>query len=132
MNQSGRSIKACLDFYGINAANLLIVHDDIDLSVGRIRVVRGGGGGGHKGVLSVIEQTGSSLFARVKVGVGRPRCGEAIEEYVLSPFYREEGRIMEEVIRVSVRACELFLSEGLDSAMNQINWQNIGEKEENN
>lgn len=132
MNQSGRSIKACLDFYGIDAANLLVVHDDIDLPVGRIRVVRGGGGGGHRGVLSVIEQTGSSLFARVRIGVGRPRYGEPIEEYVLSSFYREEGSIMDEVVRVAVRGCELFLTEGLDSAMNQINWQKIGEKEVKN
>jgi len=129
MNQSGRSIKACLDFYGINPEDLLVVHDDIDLSVGRIKVVRAGGSGGHKGINSIIDHTGTREFTRLKIGVGRPRRGESIEEYVLRPFYGEERRIMEEVTRISVRACELFISEGMDSAMNQINWQNIGDKE---
>jgi len=129
MNQSGRSIKACLDFYGINPKDLLVIHDDIDLPVGRLKVVSIGGSGGHKGVISIIDQIGTREFTRLKIGVGRPRRGETVEEYVLSPFYGEERKIMEEVIRISVRACELFISEGVDSAMNQINWQNIRDKE---
>lgn len=129
MNQSGMSIKACVDFFNIDTEDLLIVHDDLDLSVGRIKVVRNGGGGGHKGVISVIEHMGTRRFNRLKVGIGRPRYGEPIEEYVLSPFYSEERKIIEEVIQRSVGVCELFLSEGVDSAMNQINCKNLADKE---
>ena len=129
MNQSGRSVKACLDFYGISPKDLLVVHDDLDLPLGRIKVVRGGGSGGHKGVTSVIAHAGTLEFARVKIGIGRPRRAESIEQYVLSPFYGEERPVVEEVLRTAIQACELFVSEGVDSAMNQINRQNIGEKE---
>ena len=132
MNRSGQSIKACLDFYRLKAEHILVVHDDIDLPLGRVRVVRKGGGGGHRGVLSIGDQLGTRAFSRVKIGVGRPRCGESIETYVLSPFYREEREVVEEVIRRSVQACELFVSEGVGSAMNQINCKNLAHKEVTN
>jgi PTH1 family peptidyl-tRNA hydrolase len=125
MNQSGRSIRACLDFYSLQTENILVVHDDIDIPVGRIKVVRNGGAGGHKGILSLIHYLGTSEFPRVKIGVGRPRHLESIEDYVLSPFYRDEEEIIERVIRLAVRACELFVSEGVESAMNHINYENL-------
>ena len=125
MNQSGKSIKACADFYKLDIANILVVHDDIDLSVGKIKVVRDGGAGGHKGVLSIIEHLGTRSFPRVKIGVGRPGYGESTEDYVLSPFYRDEKEIMERVIQMGVRACKLFISNGVESAMNDINCQNL-------
>jgi PTH1 family peptidyl-tRNA hydrolase len=129
MNQSGKSIKACLDVYQLKAENLLVIHDDIDLPVGRVKVVRNGGSGGHKGVTSIIEHLGTREFSRVKVGIGRPRYGETVERYVLSPFYRDDKEIIEEVIEMSVRACELFVSEGVVAAMNHINWENMADKE---
>ena len=75
MNRSGQSIKACVDSYGLETGNILIIHDDIDLSVGKVKVVRNGGAGGHKGVLSVIHHLGTNEFVRVKIGIGRPRYG---------------------------------------------------------
>ena len=125
MNQSGRSIRACLDFYSLQTENILVVHDDIDIPVGRIKVVRNGGAGGHKGILSLIHYLGTREFPRVKVGVGRPRHLESIEDYVLSPFYGDEKKIIERVIQMAVRACELFVSEGVESAMNHINCENL-------
>ena len=129
MNESGKSVKACVDFYGIQVGDILVVHDDIDLPVGRIKVARSGGGGGHKGVLSTIRHLGTNGFARVKIGIGRPRHGESIEDYVLSPFYSDEKDAIGEMIRLGVRACELFISNGVESAMNTINCQNLTSKE---
>ena len=125
MNQSGKSVKACADFYKLDIANILVVHDDIDLPVGKIKVVRQGGAGGHKGVLSIIDHLGTRSFPRVKIGVGRPCYGESTEDYVLGPFYRDEREIMERVIQMGVRACKLFIADGIESAMNDINCQNL-------
>jgi PTH1 family peptidyl-tRNA hydrolase len=121
MNLSGKSIKACADFYDIKTKDILIIHDDLDLSVGKTKVVRQGGAGGHKGVTSVIDHLGSTLFPRIKIGIGRPRYGENIEDYVLEPFYDDQKEPMEKAIRLAVHACRLFVDNGLEYTMNQIN-----------
>jgi PTH1 family peptidyl-tRNA hydrolase len=126
MNQSGKSIKACVDFFHVREENILVIHDDIDLPVGKIRMVRGGGAGGHKGVLSITHHLGAREFPRLKIGVGRPRYSEeSIEDYVLSPFYGDEKKIIEKTIKMAVRACEMFIADGIDSTMNRINNQNL-------
>jgi len=132
MNLSGQSVKACVDYYDLTDTDVLVIHDDIDLPVGRIKVAINGGAGGHKGVLSIIQHLGSMKFSRIKVGIGRPRFGERIEDYVLSPFYNDEKEIMERVTRMAVRACELVVSEGVEQAMSQINCQNLLNKEVRN
>jgi peptidyl-tRNA hydrolase, PTH1 family len=128
MNLSGKSVKGCADLYGVEARDILVVHDDLDISLGRVKVTENGGAGGHKGVLSVIEQLGDSGFARVKIGIGRPRYGETIEDFVLSPFYEDEKDTIDQVVRLAVRACELFVLEGVESAMNYVNRQNLAKE----
>ena len=103
-----------------------------DIPLGRIKVVRDGGAGGHKGVASIIRHLGSTGFPRVKVGIGHPRTGETVEDYVLAPFYDHEKGLAERAIRVAVNACSLFVLEGVESAMNQINCLNLVNKEEIN
>lgn len=126
MNQSGKSIRACVDYFDLRAENILVIHDDIDLPVGKMRILRDGGAGGHKGVLSVVHHLGTREFQRLKIGVGRPRYnGESIENYVLSPFYSDEKEIIQKMIQLAIRACELFIAYGIDSAMNEINYQNL-------
>ena len=132
MNLSGQSVRACVDYYDLTDTEVLVIHDDIDLPVGRIKVVVNGGAGGHKGVLSIIEHLNSMQFPRIKVGIGRPRFGESIEDYVLAPFYSDEKKTMERVIRMAVQACELVVSEGVEPAMNKINCQNLLNKEVRN
>jgi len=132
MNQSGRAVKACADFFHLSPNRILVVHDDLDLPVGKIKVVRNGGPGGHKGVLSIIEHLGSREFPRIKIGIGRPRYGESPEDYVLAPFYEDESEIMLRVFKVAVQACRLFIFDGIESAMNQINHQIFTEEEEKN
>jgi PTH1 family peptidyl-tRNA hydrolase len=126
MNESGKSIRECVDYFDLRAEDILVIHDDIDLPLGKIRVVRNGGAGGHKGILSVVHHLGTREFPRLKIGVGRPRNdGESIEDYVLSSFYPDEKEIIQEVLQLAIRACEVFIAHGIDSAMNEINSQNL-------
>jgi PTH1 family peptidyl-tRNA hydrolase len=127
MNLSGVSIESCANFYRIEPENILVVHDDVDLPVGRVRLVKNGGAGGHKGVLSIFEFLGTRQFNRLKVGIGRPRREEPVDEFVLSPFYEEDKLIVEKVINLSERACEIFMTEGMAVAMNQVNRQNLAQ-----
>ena len=129
MNHSGLAVKACVDHFDVDPQGLLVVHDDLDLPVGRLKVVRRGGSGGHKGVESIIENLETDGFPRVKIGIGRPRFGESVDKFVLSPFYEDELEIMEKVVDSAVRACELFVSMGVEAAMNRINCQNLANKE---
>ena len=127
MNLSGHSVKKCADFFKLKEENILIIHDDLDLPVGRIKVVRHGGSGGHKGVQSIIDHLGSSQFPRVKIGIGRPQCGEDTEDYVLSLFYDDQKDVMEMVIQQSVKACRSFVLDGVEVVMNHFNNQNLKE-----
>ena len=125
MNKSGESVRDCIHHYDLETTKLLVVHDDLDLPLGKIKVVRNGGAGGHKGVSSIIHLLGSSEFSRVKIGIGRPRHKEAVVDYVLSCFYDDEKKLAEEVIRMAVTASEMFVMEGVQAAMNHINCRRL-------
>jgi len=121
MNLSGQSVKACADYYRIPLGAILVVHDDIDLPLERLKATAGGGAGGHKGVASVIRHLGSGDFPRLKIGIGRPRFGEPVDRYVLSRFYADEAEIVERVLQAADEGCERFVVEGIERLMNQIN-----------
>ena len=125
MNLSGISIRNCADFYGLDTEDILIIHDDLDLPLGRVKAAKNGGAGGHRGILSIIEHLGNVDFSRIKIGIGRPRMGEPIEEYVLSSFYEDEKDTMQKVIHLAVNACRLFIDEGIESTMNKVNCQDF-------
>ena len=73
MNESGRAVRACIAHYDLGIENILVIHDDLDLPVGRVKVVRQGGAGGHRGISSLIQHLGTNQFSRVKLGIGRPK-----------------------------------------------------------
>jgi PTH1 family peptidyl-tRNA hydrolase len=125
MNLSGESVRACASYYTLETSRILVIHDDLDIPLGRIKVVQESGAGGHKGVSSIIRQLGTTGFCRVKVGIGRPRYGEAVENFVLAPFYADERQLAQQAIRAAVNACERLVLEGVESAMNHINRQNL-------
>ena len=125
MNKSGESVRDCIRHYHLDIARLLVIHDDLDLPLGKIKVVGNGGAGGHKGVSSIIHLLGSSEFSRVKIGIGRPRHGEAVADYVLNCFYDDEKKLAEKVIRMVIKASELFVLEGVEAAMNHINCRRL-------
>lgn len=130
MNESGRSVRACVDYFRIEPENILVVHDDLDLDLGRIKVARNGGGGGHKGILSIFQHLGTKAFNRAKIGVGRPRFSEPVDEFVLRPFYQDDHGTVEKVIEGAVKACEVFVGQGITQAMNVMNRLNFADKEE--
>ncbi|MBM4387499.1 MAG: aminoacyl-tRNA hydrolase [Deltaproteobacteria bacterium] len=119
MNLSGKPIKRFIDRKGVKMEDLLIIHDDIDLELGRVKMKSGGGDGGHRGLRSIIAETGSRDFSRVRIGVGRPE-GDAVE-HVLSRFGRDETPVFEEAIDAAVKAVDIWLAEGIQRAMNVIN-----------
>lgn len=129
MNLSGNAVKACADYYDVDRRQTLVIHDDLDLPVGRIKVGRKSGSGGHKGVASIIRNLGTVEFPRIKIGIGRPRYGEPVEDFVLAPFYTDQRVVIEKVIQGAVQACALFVSEGVEAAMNAINYQNFVNEE---
>jgi len=97
MNRSGEAVK------GKKAEDLVVIHDDIDLALGTIRVRRGGSSAGHKGVASIIEALGSDDFVRVKIGVSRPPKGVEAERYVLQPFEAGESKVLKKTIDAAVK-----------------------------
>lgn len=125
MNKSGESVRDCIRHYDLEITKLLVIHDDLDLPLGKIKVVRDGGAGGHKGVSSIIHLLGSSEFSRVKIGIGRPRHEEAVVDYVLGCFYDDEKKLAKEIMGMAVTASKLFILEGIEAAMNHINCRRL-------
>ena len=121
MNRSGEAVQEILERMEVAANQLIVVHDDLDLALGRIRLVRSGGAGGHRGVLSIREYLGHSDFPRLKLGIGRPAKGEAVEEYVLGPPYEEQSEAFAKMIVQAAEALKDVVSAGLVAAMNRVN-----------
>ena len=99
MNRSGQSVSQVCTFYKILPENLIVVHDDLDMAPGRVKLVKGGGAGGHNGIKSIVSHIGSNDFYRLKIGIGRPGQGEVhkdfpVEKYVLSSFSADEVEII--------------------------------------
>jgi PTH1 family peptidyl-tRNA hydrolase len=121
MNLSGASVGQACRFFKVPAGQLLVLHDDLDLPLGRIQVRQGGGDGGHKGVRSVLDALGDPGFCRVRVGVGRPPAPEDAVGFVLGGFTREERPLLTEATERAAQAVEVWLREGLVAAMNRFN-----------
>jgi peptidyl-tRNA hydrolase, PTH1 family len=123
MNESGRSVGAILRYTYANSADLVVVHDDLDLPLGAVRVKIGGGHGGHNGLRSIIEHIGTPDFVRVRVGVGRPAPGFDAADYVLSSFTAEERKAAAAAVEKAAEAVKAVVLEGAVKAMNRFNKQ---------
>jgi PTH1 family peptidyl-tRNA hydrolase len=127
MNASGESVHALMQKLNVPAEDVIIIHDDLDLPIGKIRLRFGGGSGGHKGIDSIISRTGTRDFYRVRVGIGRPASDdgtakeEAVISYVLSDFSREEKEIIDKTIPQVCEAVACLITEGITNAMNKFN-----------
>ncbi len=121
MNLSGRSVRSIVNFYKISLADLLLVHDDMNLPTGRLRLRSSGSAGGQKGLQNTIDQLGTSDFARLRVGVGRPPSGVDATNYVLHKFSKAERLKMEECVSRAASAVECWVEEGVEQAMNLFN-----------
>lgn len=120
MNMSGLAVRDALKRYSIQSENLIVIHDDIDMESGKLKIRKKGSSGGHKGVESVIEFTGTKEFVRVKIGIGREE-GVPVEDYVLSKFRKDEIPLVKDAIHRAADAVVTILNEGVDKAMNKFN-----------
>lgn len=120
MNLSGEAVAEARAFYKVPEGSIIVAYDDCDLPVGKIRVRKDGGSGGHRGVNSIISCLGTKDFPRIRLGVGRPAFGDIVG-YVLSPFSKDEQAAVEEMLRRATEAVELLMSSGIDQAMNRFN-----------
>lgn len=120
MNMSGPVIKNILRKFNIQPENLIVVHDDIDMEIGKLKIKRTGSSGGHKGVESIIQSIGSRDFIRLKIGIGREE-GISAEDYVLRRFRRHEITLIKDTIHKAADAICSIVSEGVDKAMNRFN-----------
>jgi PTH1 family peptidyl-tRNA hydrolase len=121
MNASGETLASLRRFYDFAPGELAVVYDDVDLALGRVRVRLGGGAGGHRGVLSLLDRLDGGTFLRVKVGVGRPPMGIATADYVLAAPTADEQKVLAQGIDRAADAIELVITEGVAQAMNRIN-----------
>ncbi len=120
MNMSGPPVHRICRKYDIPPENLIIVHDDLDLEPGRLRIRKSGSSGGHRGVESIIQSIGSREFIRVKVGIGRDPSMTA-EDYVLGKFTKAEMALIKESIARAADAVSCLIAEGVEKAMNRFN-----------
>ena len=119
MNLSGESVAPVVKYHNATAADLLVVQDDIDLPLGRMRIRKGGSCGGHNGVRNIIERLGTQDFVRLKLGVGKDRSD--VIGFVLGKFSPDARKVMDVVVAEAAKAAAAVVSDGPDRAMNAFN-----------
>ena len=116
MNESGKAVKLLTKTYHLSPKTLFVIHDDIDLSLGKIRISVGRGAAGHKGVQSIIDELGNKNFVRFRIGINRFSQNQKLDAFVLKKFTKEEEKILKEVIKKTVEAIECSLKKGIEKA----------------
>ena len=127
MNLSGDSVAPVVKYHNAMAADLLVIHDDIDIAVGKLRIRKSGSCGGHNGIRNIIERLGTQAFARIKIGVGKDRTD--VIGHVLGKFDPETRKVMDIVVAEAAKAAESVLRDGPDRAMNAYNGFNCASSE---
>lgn len=126
MNLSGRSVAAVVRFYKLGAGDVLVIHDDLDLEVGQLRIRASGSAGGHKGLMDVCRQLSTLDVARLRLGIGKVHP-DATVDYVLGRFRPEEGPLIAAAIEAAADAAECWVREGIAAAMNKYNRRRGGQ-----
>lgn len=121
MNESGIAIRACMDWYKIDPSKLVVVYDDMDLELGRLRIREKGSAGGHNGMKSIISHIGTNCFPRVRIGIGRPMIEDKTISHVLNPFKASELKIVSEAVIAGCNAIDEIIKNGVISAQNKFN-----------
>lgn len=121
MNRSGESVKEIKNFYKIPSEQIIVVHDELDISLGNLKIKAGGGTAGHNGLDSIKDSIGSSDFLRVRVGIGKPDLKNKVVNHVLSHFSNEEEALLNETTKKASDAIHEIISNGTDEAMNKYN-----------
>lgn len=126
MNRSGQSVRAVVDWYKLSPADVLVIYDDMDLPIGKLRLRLSGSAGGHNGMKSIISHLGTPLFPRLRLGISRSDIGgnqtnQAVVGHVLGKFAPDERKVMDAAIRLAEEAIEFSLRKGLERAMSLYN-----------
>ncbi|MGL4912997.1 MAG: aminoacyl-tRNA hydrolase [Romboutsia sp.] len=121
MNLSGETLIDIYQYYKVDMDNIIVIYDDIDLDVGKIRIRKKGSGGTHNGMRSIVKCLGSTDFPRVRVGVSKPRQGQDLADFVLSRFRKEEAIDLEIGLEKAYRAVDSIIRENIDISMNKYN-----------
>lgn len=132
MNNSGQAVQLVASYYKIPATDVWIVHDDIDLPLGKMKIRIGGGSGGHRGIESIMKMLGADNFVRFRLGIGKPfkgkdprnkgrRAMEKVDDYVLSPFVPGETHQRKELVKKTTKALEIALEKSIATSMNRFN-----------
>ena len=125
MNRSGPQVQKIAGYFRILCEDMLVVHDDIDLAFGRLKIKEKGGDGGHRGIRSLIDAFGGGDFVRLRIGVGRPETGIGAADYVLGKFTSEERKNLDRIITTAKDAVVTILCKGTKEGMNRFNDKRI-------
>jgi PTH1 family peptidyl-tRNA hydrolase len=120
MNLSGKSVVAAANFYDVEPGAIIVVHDELDIDLGKARVKSGGGHGGHNGLRDIVAKMGTKDFVRIRLGIGRPERGD-VTSHVLAPFRADEMPAVEEMVETACDAIEYVLEHGAAAAQNEFN-----------
>ena len=120
MNESGRQVGPLAKFYSVSPADVIVIHDELDIDFGQIRLKLGGGEGGHNGLRSVVNALGTKDFQRVRIGIGRPPGRKDPAAFVLENFSAAERPEVPTLCEMAADACELLIESGLEPAQNQV------------
>lgn len=121
MNLSGEGVRPLLDYYNIDIEDIVVIYDDLDLPVGKIRLREKGGHGGHNGIRSLIDHLQVKAFKRLRVGIGRPEGSMSVVDYVLGRFSKEQEEDVAHSVQIAADACEKWLEHDFTDVMNTFN-----------
>jgi len=125
MNRSGPLLHNIAEYYRILCEHMLVIHDDIDLAFGRLKIKKKGGDGGHKGVRSIMGAFGSGEFVRLRIGVGRSESNISVTDHVLDRFNADEKKVLDQIITIAREAAVTILCKGAEEGMNRFNDKRI-------
>jgi PTH1 family peptidyl-tRNA hydrolase len=121
MNLSGESVAEVLHFYKLTADDILVIYDDLDLPVGKLRLREKGSAGGHNGIKSLIQHLGTQEFKRIKIGIDRPEPGRSVSDYVIGSFPSSDKPAIDEAVDIAAQACAMWMKDSFSNVMNKFN-----------
>ena len=121
MNLSGNSVRQVIDFYKLDTQNLIVIYDDIDIALGKLRIRKSGSPGTHNGMRNIVWQLSSEDFPRIRIGTDKPKFNMNLADYVLMPFSKDEELLVDKATTAAATAVEKIIKDGIQVAMNEFN-----------
>jgi PTH1 family peptidyl-tRNA hydrolase len=132
MNLSGQSVRAVLDWYKLNPESVLVIYDDMDLPLGKLRLRLSGSAGGHNGIKSIISHLGQQNFPRLRIGIGKSNHKQETISHVLGKFSQSETKVVSQVLELVREAIEFSLTQGIEKTMSIYNARSVEETSDSN